>query len=159
MLNPFQENTFFGLQFSLAKPAQLKTQTVLTQQLCSGPLLIRNQWTHLGPQNNMAILSRMAMVALLVSASHASITSYHVSPLVAKAKSVGSLSERATQKTNALGQHKTTGVMELEKTAMTLRGGGESISCVFVLTNVRFHSHFWGPQTTCDSASSAFINA
>ena len=79
----------------------------------------------------MAILSRMAMVALLVSAAHASITSYHVSPLVAKAKSVGSLSERATQKTNAIGQHKTTGVMELEKTVMTLRGGGESISCVF----------------------------
>ena len=67
------------------------------------------------------------MVALLVSAAHASITSYHVPPLVAK----GVADRLASQKANALAKHKTTDVMELEKTVMTLRGGGESISCVF----------------------------
>jgi hypothetical protein len=98
------------------------------------------------------------MVALLVSAAHASITSYHVPPLVAKAKGAGSLSEcSATQKTNALGQHKTTGVMELEKTVMTLRGGGESISCV--CEECAFSFTFWsGPQTNLRlRVASAFI--
>jgi hypothetical protein len=115
--------------------------------------VIRNQWTRLGPRRNMAILSRMAMVALLVSAAHASITSYQVPPLVAKARCVGSLSERsATRQTNALGQHQTTGVMELEKTVMTLRGGGESILCVSEVCAFSF-TFFSGLKRTCDCAS------
>ena len=105
----------------------------------------------------MDILSRMAMVTLLASAAHASITSYHVPPLV-KAKSVGSLSARLeTQKTNVYGKHKTTDVMELEKTVMTLRGGGESISCVFEGSAFSF-TFFYGPQTILRlRVASAFI--